>query len=181
MMSCRCVVAVMGLTRRGKMKPIGDSLCIIVSRDEVIRQDVAPALSTLKSLLKTPETARAYKERVEIAFDGYNDDSRELDEIEEVRDYAQKLDAEFPFWLFFLSKHMLGLQCIVFCHLLPFLSEAGRAKHHPRQLDELLTKRWFPAMNYMAEYAGLTEKELEEMTDRFFMYIKIGKLRLPHT
>lgn len=162
------------------MKPIGDPLCIVVSRDEVRRRDISPALGTLTSLLSTPEKARAYKERVDIAFDGYNDDSRELDEIEEVRDFVHKLDAAFPFWLFFLSKHMLGLQCIVFCHLLPFLTDEGKAEHHPRQLEELLLKRWFPAMNQVAEYVGLTEKEIEEMTERVLLYIKIGRLRLPY-
>lgn len=162
------------------MKLIGDPLCVVVLRDEVHRQDISAALSTLKTLLRSPETARAYKERVDIAFDGYNDDHRELDEIEEVRNYVQKLDAEFPFWLFFLSKHMLGLQCIVFCHMLPFLTDEGKAERHPRQLEELLLKRWFPAMNHVAEYVGLSEKEIEEMTERFFVYIKRGRLRLPN-
>ncbi len=158
------------------MNLIGDPLCIVVSRDEVQRQDTSSALSTLKALLKTPEIARAYRERVDIAFDGYNEDPRELDEIEEVRDFVQRLDADFPFWLFFLSKQMLGLQCIVFCHLLPFLTDEGKAEHHPRQLNELLTKRWFPAMNHVAEYAKLTEKEIEGLTDRFIEYINIGRL-----
>jgi hypothetical protein len=158
------------------MQPVSDVLCVVVSRDDICRQDVSSPLSTLQHLLRTPEIARAYKERVDIAFDGYNDDPRELHEIEEVRNFVQKLDEEFPFWLFFLSKHMLGLQCIVFCHLLPFLTDEAQAEHHPRQLQELLLTRWFPAMNHVAEYAELSEKDIEEMTERFAMYIKFGKL-----
>lgn len=161
------------------MEPIGDPLCVVVSREEVRSQDISLALSTLKALLRTPETARAYRERVDIAFDGYNDDTRELDEIEEVRDFVHKLDAEFPFWLFFLSKHMLGLQCVVFCHLLPFLTDEAKAEHHPRQLEQLLLNRWFPAINHVAEYAGLSEKGIEEMTERFFTYMKTGRSRVP--
>jgi hypothetical protein len=164
---------------KNDMNPIGDPLCIVVSRDEVLKRDISSALATLQSLLQTPEKARAYKELVDIAFDGYNEDPRELDEIEEVREFAHRLDADFPFWLFFLSKHMPGLQCIVFCHLLPFLTDEGQAEHHPRQLEQLLAKRWFPAMNQVAEYAGLTEKEIKDMTDRFMMYMKIGRLRTP--
>jgi hypothetical protein len=160
------------------MQPLGDPLCIVVSRDDVCRQDISSSLSTLKTLLRTPESARAYMERVDIAFDGYNEDPRELDEIEEVRSFVHKLDAEFPFWLFFLSKEMLGLQCIVFCHLLPFLTDEGKAEHHPRQLEELLLKRWFPAMNHVAEYARLTETEVEELTERFFKYMRLGRLHL---
>lgn len=161
------------------MKTPFDLLCIVVSRDEIMRQDTAPALSTLKKLLASPETARTYKERVDIAIDGYNDDTRELDEIPEVRQFVQHLDSQFPFWLFFLSKHSLGLQCIVFCHLLPCLTESAKAIHHPRQLEDLLIKRWFPALNQIADYAGISEAELESISDRFLMYIKIGTLRIP--
>ena len=35
-------------------------------------------------------------------------------------------------------------------------------------------------MNQVADYVGLTEKENEEMTERFYMYLKLGRLRLPY-
>ena len=60
---------------------------------------------------------------------------------------------------------MLGLQCIVFCHLLPFLTDEAKAERHPRQLEELLLKRWLPAMNQVIEFTGIGEKELEAMTN----------------
>jgi hypothetical protein len=161
------------------MKPIADPLCVVVPREEVQRQDIKPALSTLKKLLASPEVARAYRERVDIAFDGYTDDQRQLEEIKEVRDYVRKLDAQFPFWLFFLSKGMLGLRRIISCHLLPFLTDEGKAEHHPRQLEQLLIKRWFPAMNIVAKFAELTEKEIEDMTGGFLWYVKTGRLRPP--
>lgn len=161
------------------MKTPIDMICVVVSRDEIMRQDTAPALSTLKKLLASPEVARTYKERVDLAIDGYNDDVRELDEIPEVRQFIQSLDSKFPFWLFFLSKYSLGLQCVVFCHLLPGLTDSAKAIRHPRQLEELLTKRWFPALNQIAEYAGISEAELERMSDRLFLYLKIGRLRIP--
>lgn len=131
-----------------------------------------------ESLFRSPAVARSYKERIDIAFDGYNDDPRELDEIEEVREYVRLLDQQFPFWLFFHSKQMLGLQCIVFCHLLPFLTDKGKAEHHSRQLGELLLKRWIPAMNQVVEFTGIGERELEAMTERFMMYVKVGPLKL---
>jgi hypothetical protein len=159
------------------MKLIADPLCVVVPRDEIRRQDIKPTLSTLKKLLKSPEVARAYRERVDIAFDGYKDDLCEFGEIKEVRDYVRKLDAKFPFWLFFLSKRLRGLQCIISCHLLPFLTDEGKAEHHSRQLEQLLSKRWFPAMNIVAEFAELTEKEIADMTGGFLWYVKTGRLR----
>jgi hypothetical protein len=162
------------------MKAIADPLIIVVSKDEIMRRDISSALNVLKSLFDSPEVARSYRERVDIAFDGYNDDPRELDEIEEVRQYVQMLDQQFPFWLFFLSKHMLGLQCIVFCHLLPFLTDEAKAEHHSRQLEKLLLERWLPAMNHVAEFAGTNEKEIQAMTERFMMYVKASPLQLPY-
>lgn len=159
------------------MKPIADPLYLVVPREDVLRQDIKPALSTLKKLLETPEVARAHRERVDITFAGFSDDHREFEEIKEVRDYVRKLDAHFPFWLFFLAKGRLGLKCIISCHLLPFLTAEGKAKHHPGQLDRLLNKRWFPAMQIVAEFAELTGEEIEEMTGGFLWYVKTGRAR----
>jgi hypothetical protein len=154
-----------------------DPLRVVVPRDEVRRQDIAPALAILKKLLKSPETARTYRESVDIVFDGYQEDQRELEEIKEIRDYVRKLDAKFPFWLFFLSRSMRGLRHIIYCHLLPFLSDEGKAEHHPRQLEQLLLKRWFPAMNVVAEFADLSETEIEEMTGGVLWYARTGRMR----
>jgi hypothetical protein len=162
---------------KNEMKPVADPLCVVVPRDEVRRQDIKPALSTLKKLIASPEVARAYRERVDIAFDGYKDDLRELEEIKEVRDYVRKLDAKFPFWLFFLAKNRQGIKRIVSCRLLPFLTDEGKAEHHSRQLEQLLLKRWFPAMSIVAQFAGLSEKEIEDMTGGFLWYVKTGRLR----
>jgi len=161
------------------MTPISEPLCVVVPRDEVRRQDIQPALSTFKKLLGSPEVARAHKERVDLAFDGYNDDRRGLGEIREVREYVRKLDARFPFWLFFMSKNGLGLQHIISCHLLPYLTDEGKAEHHPKQLERLLVKRWFPAMTIVAEFAELPAKEIEDMTGGFLWYAKTGRMRPP--
>ncbi len=53
-----------------------DPLAIIISREEVEAQDIAPALSTLQYLVSSPEKAKSYQEKVDIAFHGYDDDAR---------------------------------------------------------------------------------------------------------
>lgn len=159
------------------MKPIADPLCLVVPREEVRRQDITPVLSTLRKLLESPEVARAHRESVDLVFAGYHDAQLEFGEIKEVRDYVRKLDAKFPFWLFFMAKGRPGLKCIISCHLLPFLTDTGKAKHHPGQLERLLNKRWFPAMNIVAEYAELTGEEIAEMTGGFHWYAQTGRAR----
>jgi len=128
--------------------------------------------------MQSPQTAQKYFERVDIAFNGYDTDIRELFEIPEVRNFAYQLDDQFPFWLFFLSKRTLALQCLLFCFLPPFLTEEARARIFPVRIDQLLTNRWFPAMNQVCEFAGFSEQQTEELTNHVVSYIINGKFPL---
>lgn len=147
---------------------------LVISREEVETQDIEPALSFLKRFLVSPDIAKGCMEKINISFDGYNQHRSELFEIDQVRDYVYELDRKFPFWLYFLTKLTSGLQSIMLCFLPPFLTEEARAEIHPQRLGNLLVKRWIPAMNQVSEYAGLTEKEIEELTDRMELYITDG-------
>jgi hypothetical protein len=101
----------------------------------------------------------------------------ELFEIPEVRDFIAAIDDEFPFWLFFLSKHALGLQCISKCFLPPFLKPEAQARIFPEKLDDLLSRRWFPAMNQVCAWVRLSESEIEEMSNRSVEYLLMGPLK----
>lgn len=152
-----------------------DPLVIVISRPEVEARDTGPALGVLKKLTGSPGTARRFFERVDIAFHGYDQTQEELFEIPDVRDFVYELDQAFPFWLFFLSKHHLGLQCLLFCFLPPFLTEEARATIFPERINSLLTQRWFPAMNQICEYVGFSEAEIERLSDRAVRYIIQGR------
>lgn len=152
-----------------------DFLGIIISRDEVESGNINFALSTLRKLLENPEVASKFQENVDISFQGYENDSRELFEIPEVRDFVYALDNEFPYWLYFLSKYYLGLTCIIYCFLPPYLTDEGKAEIYPQRIEQYLLNRGFPAMNRICEYAGCSEKEIEEMTDRVMKYIQFGR------
>lgn len=150
---------------------------IVVSKEEVISRDIQPALTILNRFLETPELARKYKENIEIAFHGYDDTNWELFEIQPVREYVEKLDNEFPFWLWFLSKNHLGLQCIIHCFLPPFLTDEGKQSVFPDRINTYLNNMGFPAMNHVCEYASGTEAEIMEMTDRAVKYIFSGRFK----
>lgn len=152
-----------------------DPLVIVISRAEVDAMDTSAALTVLKRLLESPDTARAFLERVDIAFHGYDHINEELFEIPEVRNFVWELDQQFPFWLFFLSKRHLGLQCLLLCFLPPFLTEAGRAKQFPERINQLLTKRWGPAMGQMCEYVGFSKSQFNRLAERAMAYINNGR------
>jgi hypothetical protein len=153
---------------------IGEPLIIVVSREEVEGRVPATSLKALVECLSPPDRARQLCGKLDIAFHGYNNDRRELFEIPEVRNFVSKLDDQFPFWLFFLTKSGLGLQCIMLCMMPPFLTEAARRTVHPQRLDDLLNTRWFPAMNHMCEMVGFSEEKIEALTEEAVDYFVNG-------
>jgi len=153
-----------------------DPVIVTISRDEVNSRNVSAAVSVLARFIKTPDIARRMFERVDVSFHGYDYDTRELFEIPELRDFVYKLDKEFPFWLFFLSKKHLGLQFIALCFLPPYLDEEAKKTVLPQHLDRLLNNRWWPAMNHICEVVGFTEVDIEQLSERVVSYFIKGPL-----
>jgi hypothetical protein len=158
---------------------VTDFLAVVISKEDVEAGDISPSLRVLNRLIETPNTARYFAERVDIAFHGYDHVALELFERPKVRSFVHKLDEKFPYWLFFLSKHHLGLKCLLLCFLPPSLNETARADVFPARIVELLTQRWFPAMNHICGYAGFSEQEVKTLTDRVIAYIAHGRFT-PH-
>ena len=159
---------------------MSDPMLIIVSKEEVLAEDVAPALNTLKTLTSSPAMARKYRENVDLSFAGYDSHSSEVFEIPEIRNYVQKLDGQFPFWLYFLSKKYSGLQALILCFLPPVNDEAKK-RIYPEMVNDLLNERWFPALNQIGEFAGMSEIENKAITERAIRYITDGPLRIKGT
>jgi len=77
-----------------------------------------------------------------------------------------------------LSKKFSGLQAIILCFLPPYLTDEAKAEIIPKKIGELLTIRWFPAMNHICNYAGMGKKEINNLTDRTIQYIVNGIIRI---
>jgi hypothetical protein len=152
-------------------------LIIVVSRDEVERKDIAGPLTTLRWLVSSVDIIRQFRKRVDISFHGYNNTTDELWEISAVRDYVSALDMQFPFWLYFLSRHFLGLQCVGFCMLPPFLTEEGRRRIHIDMLNDILAARWQPALVRLCNSAGLADSVADELAKSANEYFVHGPLQ----
>lgn len=165
-------------TKRDNMniKPLGDPMIVVVSREMVESNDVDSILNILKRLIESPAVAKANMDRIDIMFDGYDNTSEELFEIPNVRNYVYHLDEKFPYWLFFLSKYMLGLQCLTYCFLPPYLTDKAKADIHLKELEKLLVNRWWPAMEHISQYAGLSDAEIKALALRVQKYFTQGRL-----
>ena len=150
-----------------------DFVTIVISRKDIEAGDVSGTLSALSKFLN-PEAALVYCEKLDIGVHGYDDDPRELNEVQDVRDFVYKLDAEFPYWCYFLSKRTSGLMFILSCFCAPFVVPEVRDRIWRDQIADYLTRRGFPAMNHLGETIGCSETEIERMTQRVMDYILTG-------
>ncbi len=151
-----------------------DHLFVVISKQEVDAGNTSATLTVLQRLLESPEIARSYCERVEVSFDGYNQTPLEIFEMPEVRDFVYQLDDQFPYWLFFCSKHGRGLLALTLCYVPPFLRAEVRDRVFRERIGPLLENRWFPALNYICEYAGFSEEQIRRLTDRVARYFTSG-------
>jgi hypothetical protein len=97
----------------GEMNPLPTTLAVderapfihvVARRSEVERGMIEPTLTALQCLSSDPETALRYKSNATLSFQGYDQDPRGLFEIEEVREFVEKLNAKWYSWFFFMTK-----------------------------------------------------------------------------
>ena len=125
--------------------------------------DLAPALGALQRLLVNSDAVLAFRGRLHLFVDGYDEDERELWAIPEVRTYIRALDAQFPYWLWFMDPHdptvFLFVACC--CEVASYRTEAGRFNaafypaflapfltSHIQAVDELVRRSAFPKQTF---------------------------------
>ncbi len=94
--------------------PFGNSN-IFITRPEVEAGDIADTLLTLQSPLDDRRNVLQQQDKIRVFVDGYDNDSRELWDIAEVRAFYRKLDEKFPYWFWFCDKRDVSLKVISDC------------------------------------------------------------------
>lgn len=154
-------------------------LVLVVSREHVEAQEYQPVLDVLLAMTKTATDVRENASNLELTFDGYDDDRREVYMIPEVRTFVAHLNEHFPYWLHFDCKSEGSLFCIM-AALLPiedvaYLSGQVMVRFLPGSKHALLLS-WFGAMNGLYARYGLGDEENAEMTRQVRRYLE----SLPH-
>jgi len=155
------------------------SIHFVIEKEEVLAGDNSRTLDFFKMLTESEVAARIQFQNIIISFNGYDDDVREVFEIDPIRDFVQKLDLEFPYWLYFLDPCSPSFYAIAMCFLPPSLTDEGKAKHHPPRLKDLLLRRWIPALYDIGQRTGMTESELDLIALRWGDYFFKGPQKPP--
>ena len=141
-----------------------DWLGVTVSRRDVENRDTATTLGTLSSLLDTDATVRRFRGRINVSFDGFNDDPREIYEISEIRRFCAELDARFPYWLYFLSTEDSSLKMMAFCLCRVEKQGPGLVILNNTDLGQFLYSH-FAAMNELFRRHSLDEATNRAVSD----------------
>jgi hypothetical protein len=94
-----------------------ESFLFMIEREEVEAGDVSRVEEFRTRLTSTRELARHCQGKIEFSFSGYDDDPRQLCEIEEVKRYIAILDSVLPELFFFVrtEEPMVTLKLFIFC------------------------------------------------------------------
>jgi hypothetical protein len=146
-----------------------DFLQIVVDRRDVETANLEPTLNALRQLLVNTSTVSKFRDRLDLRFAGYDEDSRELHQIEEVRKFVWLLDKEFPFWFYFINLRMGILIIIQLCLCRYTIREDRCFDSDPLDLADFLNQH-FVAMNWLTEKCGLGEQLIELRTKEIIAF-----------
>ena len=130
-------------------------------------KDLTGALKSLKLLYSTPVNARHFYERLIISVSGYDNDSRNLEEIGEVKEFITLLDEQFPYWFYFFNNEEFNsVEWITLC-LCDFQKQGKFYSIENDTFNDFLEKH-LAAMFFMCQLAGFSKDETDALTRKIF-------------
>ena len=139
---------------------VTEPVVLLISRRAIETGDTDSILGRMKPLLATPEDTWRYRGQVTLVIDGYDNDSRELVDIPEVRMFLREFDRRWPYWSFFFNQVDDTIKLYLSCLCGAFYPGGGAVEIDARKLQEVLM-RGFAAMNSLFETHEFPESELE--------------------
>ena len=114
-----------------------------------------------------------------LIVDGYDDDTREIYAIPEVRRFYQQLWERWPYWLYFCNLDTENLMMMVMCCLgsLDALKVQGKEEVKvicdPLEVARFISGGFVP-MNELCEKAGMSERQIFDRTKAVFEYFNLA-------
>lgn len=147
-------------------------IILMIGAEEVMRMDVSQAEAFRRHLCSTRELAHHCQGKIEIGFHGYDDDPRELFEIDEIRRYIAHLDQGFPELFFFARSEepATTLRLFVFCLAgVCWGTERSKPSNPGKVVVDCKTlapflARHFTYLNYISEWLGLPADEINRIS-----------------
>lgn len=152
--------------------PAKDTLILLpIARQDIETMNISSALGRLGMLSSDRASAMSAEGCLSLTFSGYDDDTRPLHAIPEVRAWFQKLHDAWPYWSFFACRvdETVG---IVISFLLPGLPVPGVfAGQHGWEFDinglRPMLLQLFAAQNELIEHLEIGETVNRRVSEDF--------------
>lgn len=152
-----------------------------ISVKEVLRKDMTFLHSFIGKILQQKTTTRIFQSKIEIMFDGVEDDQTEIFEIAEYREYITHMFEELPQISFFLTKGnkfgLLGIipQCFAFREkVTKNYTEGDRVyvRIDPAKIAPML-ETLFHGLNLVTDYLDFSEEDRRLIDDQLMASLNL--------
>jgi hypothetical protein len=148
-----------------------DSLSVLIDRGDVERANVAPTLAVLARLLRDRQTVERFRGRLDIGFAGYDEDPREVHEIEEIRNFLRILDRKFPFWFYFANLYS-GTLVVILLSLCRYTRREDGIFIVDQTDQEMFFVEHGNAVTWLFQAYDLDEREYEPLAMQIKKYLE---------
>ena len=142
---------------------VTEPVVLMISRRQVEDRDIESVLFSLKPFLATREDAWLYRGQMVLSVDGYNEDPRELVDIQEVRAFLRELEQRWPYWAYFFNQVDDSVKLLASCVCGTSFPGRGAVEIDALKLSNFL-HRAFAGINSIFDKHGFPESELESMS-----------------
>jgi TPR repeat protein len=147
-----------------------DHLLLDFAKADIEAGNTSDAMQVLVQLLEK-DAAMKFCERLDVCSSEYESDQRELWEIPEVRAFVQKLDREFPYWCYFLSKLGDGLLWMTYCLYPLAVTQDERKRLWPQAIRKYADGRGIPHLTAFCRFVGSSDEEAVRLTKNAVDYL----------
>ncbi len=140
------------------------ALCqLVITKEQIESFDHSMPLGVLAEM---KNDARRFEGKVYLVINGYDDDPREVYEINAIREYFDFLDRSFPYWFFFLARKLTGQRSPflpLLALLVPLKSAIGKGSGKLLNFDETALDKFLEIhFHYLNELTDELHMTLEE-------------------
>ena len=152
-----------------------------VPKNDVNNLDIEPVIKAIERFQQSSELILNLKNSIDISFDDYEDDSRELFEIEEVCNYADTLYKSHNCWPYLMAMdNAAAFMRLLFCIYVPFKkTEEKELKKFKIEFED--KEAWpfieglFGDLNSYCEEKGLSMETNREITAKIVSHLINGE------
>lgn len=143
-----------------------------VSKADVENGDINPTLQQLNRLIAGKGTVQKYRDSLLFDIDGYEGGPKSLIEIREVQNFMAKLDKEWPYWFYFLSKDDDSLEFILFSVCPHYRKSSSSAWRVQRERFWKFMSEHYAALEQMFRLAEVSPEERGTFRDEINVYFE---------